>query len=1090
MHADNDIRQANAHKVRRERRVRIRERALHMECLESRDLFSAGGLTPAQFDEIARQLAAIGQQVHSLTAQVQKVTTSASSSQVSTTSAASSSAAPVSQATSTYAQTPAPVVELPAAPLLVGPGGSGSPGLTVQGTTQVFQWQQVSIATGYKLNVRDVTTPGNAVQNYVISGGATTSYAMSDLLPGHTYKWNMFSLNSAGQGGVSADRYFTVAPIVAPTPVVELPAAPVLVGPGGSGSPGLTVQGTTQVFQWQQVSNATGYKLNVRDVTTPGNPVQNYVISGGATTSYSLSSLIAGHTYKWNMFSLNSAGQGGVSADRYFTIQDAVSAPSLIGPGSNADSGASLSGGNQTFRWNPVAGATSYLLNVRDVTTNALASYPLNASATSYSLTLTPGHGYRWNMFAYKGSTQSAVSETRYFTIAPVERAAGAAVSSTVDRAMPSSANVWSEAIEAVLPNWLPSGAESVDARSATYRLPLVNSCPGQIREADYEWAAESLQVDIALVKAVAQVESTGSGFLQDGRPRILFEAHRFSKLTAGTYDSTHPTISSPTWSRSLYRGGAAEYERLGEAIRADADAASRSTSWGKFQILGENFKAAGYGSVEAFVEGMFVSERKQLEAFVAFLKASNLQDPLRRHDWAAFANGYNGSGYASNSYDQRLEAAYERIVAVPPALIGPGRQDSPGTTLTDTAATFWWNPVKGAAGYQFYLRDLNTNELVEQRVLSADSTSFTCTLIDGHQYRWNLRTLVGDSVSDISQTLYLQVGIPSKSAETRISTLTTQSPTQNMIPAVPTMANTAEVISTVAQSVAAVPPTQVAEPMVTPRSSLAISQTQRDVPSGASRPLPVVTTPATTLQDATRELDLIARVIAEMTEEVRAISEEVKSVGAMKSLTTANHCALAGAIAPLGSSETILTERMSRGEPVAAEVSEATRGVKGIPLSTPLSQPAATLAAAIPTALDARQNSEPWSSAEVTGLNDPLQFQRASAARSFGEGLRRRREAVVDMIATVDDEQFDNAVDNLNRAGQQIEESSRPFVSDLANGWFRSLLLAPIDKVMGRVGSFLGSVRKVNDVKLFWDLLDGGGLLHPTSTSEELSPK
>lgn len=40
---------------------------------------------------------------------------------------------------------------------------------------------------------------------------------------------------------------------------------------------------------------------------------------------------------------------------------------------------------------------------------------------------------------------------------------------------------------------------------------------------------------------------------------------------------------------------------------------------------MGFNFKLAGYSTAEAFVEGMFKSERSQLNAFLTFVEKSGL---------------------------------------------------------------------------------------------------------------------------------------------------------------------------------------------------------------------------------------------------------------------------------------------------------------------------------------------------------------------------------------------------------------------------------------------------------------------------------
>ena len=171
------------------------------------------------------------------------------------------------------------------------------------------------------------------------------------------------------------------------------------------------------------------------------------------------------------------------------------------------------------------------------------------------------------------------------------------------------------------------------------------------------EAAAKSLGCAVAAVRAVIAVESSG-GFLPDGRPKILFERHYFCRLTKGAYDAKHPGISNKKFGG--YKGGAAEYARLEEAIGLNRDAALRSASWGAFQIMGDNCKLAGFKNVEDYVAAMVAGEAGQLDAFVNFVKSTNLDDELRRGDWAGFARGYNGPAYAVNKYDKKLAAAYE----------------------------------------------------------------------------------------------------------------------------------------------------------------------------------------------------------------------------------------------------------------------------------------------------------------------------------------------------------------------------------------------------------------------------------------------
>ena len=176
------------------------------------------------------------------------------------------------------------------------------------------------------------------------------------------------------------------------------------------------------------------------------------------------------------------------------------------------------------------------------------------------------------------------------------------------------------------------------------------------LADLDFERAARAIGCTVAAVRAVAQVESRG-GYLSDGRPKILFERHKFHRFTNGAHSAAHSDISWP--GAGGYLGGSAEYDRLEAAIALDRPAALKSASWGAFQIMGFNHQMVGYDDVESFVAAMVASEANQLDAFVAFIEAAGLADELIRLDWSGFARGYNGPDYAINRYDEKMAAAY-----------------------------------------------------------------------------------------------------------------------------------------------------------------------------------------------------------------------------------------------------------------------------------------------------------------------------------------------------------------------------------------------------------------------------------------------
>lgn len=191
---------------------------------------------------------------------------------------------------------------------------------------------------------------------------------------------------------------------------------------------------------------------------------------------------------------------------------------------------------------------------------------------------------------------------------------------------------------------------------------------PGLLTDVDYEAAAKLVKCDVAAIKAVAEVESSGDGFLSDGRVKILFEGHQFYKFTKGVYATSHPTICYKTWTTKFYtRGanadirGAGELARLEEAIALNRIAALLSASYGKFQIMGFNFAVAGFTDVEDFYKAMQVSEAEHLMAFCNYIKGNAIDDELRSHNWAGFAFRYNGAGYKKNQYDTKLARAYKK---------------------------------------------------------------------------------------------------------------------------------------------------------------------------------------------------------------------------------------------------------------------------------------------------------------------------------------------------------------------------------------------------------------------------------------------
>ncbi len=187
-------------------------------------------------------------------------------------------------------------------------------------------------------------------------------------------------------------------------------------------------------------------------------------------------------------------------------------------------------------------------------------------------------------------------------------------------------------------------------------------------------------------IHAILDVESAGTGFDKQGRPKMLFEPHIFwRQLGPGPKRdlASKQGLAYPTWKRDY---PADSYPRLLRAITIDREAALRSASWGLGQIMGFNHYSAGYTSASAMVTAFLDDEEEHLRAMIKYIKTVNLDRYLRVHDWKGFARGYNGPGFAKNGYDKKLAASFAKWqkikdTPVPAGLALMGKPVGPGKT-------------------------------------------------------------------------------------------------------------------------------------------------------------------------------------------------------------------------------------------------------------------------------------------------------------------------------------------------------------------------------------------------------------------------
>lgn len=172
---------------------------------------------------------------------------------------------------------------------------------------------------------------------------------------------------------------------------------------------------------------------------------------------------------------------------------------------------------------------------------------------------------------------------------------------------------------------------------------------------------AKTYALDARAFAAVVAVETSGSGFLDDGRPKILLERHYVYRMAtpmqrdALTADLCYPTAGG------YGAGGANQWDRFEKVAAIDRDLAIQSCSWGLGQVMGANWKAIGASGPQDMMWSAARDETRQLAQMAAFiLTKPGLKAALNARDWPEAARLYNGPNYAAGGYDVKLAAAFK----------------------------------------------------------------------------------------------------------------------------------------------------------------------------------------------------------------------------------------------------------------------------------------------------------------------------------------------------------------------------------------------------------------------------------------------
>ena len=181
------------------------------------------------------------------------------------------------------------------------------------------------------------------------------------------------------------------------------------------------------------------------------------------------------------------------------------------------------------------------------------------------------------------------------------------------------------------------------------------------LTESDFKLVAEELDVEVAAIKAVVEIEAGKAmkGFWAPGIPVINFDRAMYNKYRLKV-ESTKGAIGEAV-PEGLTGYAKKEWTELINARKNNAQGANMGTFWGMFQIGGFNYRLCGCESVDELVKRMAYSELEQLQLFAMFITNSGMVESLQKKDWRAFARKYNGPSYAKRGYHTKMAKAYEK---------------------------------------------------------------------------------------------------------------------------------------------------------------------------------------------------------------------------------------------------------------------------------------------------------------------------------------------------------------------------------------------------------------------------------------------
>gem|GEM_PF-989756 len=651
---------------------------------------------------------------------------------------------------------------------------------SVSSTSFAANWLTVSGASSYRLDVSrysDFSTLESGWADVTITGGTTSTKAVTGLLSSTTYYYRVRAVNSASTVSTNSNS----------ETVLTTPSAT-------TASTATSVRSTSLYANWSAVTGATSYELDVSTSTTFSPPIVSSM-TGIAGTTQLVGGLSANQTYYFRVRAVNG---GGESANSNTITVTTCPVPPVI------STSTAVSTTSFTANWASVAGATAYKLDISTASSfsTRLTGYDnLNVTSTSQAVSgLSAGTTYyvRVRAVVSAGTTDdtSTPGITKTLTIAPTSSLASGYTSTSFYANWSSVTGAESYQLDVSTSSSFAAGTFVTGYENRTVSAtnqnvtPLNTSATYYYRVRGYNSSGSSANsaTQSALTLTASPAVSAASGLTSNsftanwssvtGASSYRLDVATTSAFTAGTFILTDVSVTGTSHSVTTLTANTSYYYRV-RGINATGPSANSATQTVKTLTVAPTASAAtgitstGFTANWGAVTGA-TSYELDVSTSSTFASGVTTHSDITTTNYSLSSlststtyyyrvRANNGWGVSTNSGTQSLLT----LTASPAVFAASG--------LTSNSFVANWSGVTGATSYRLDVATTSaftagTFILTDVSVTGTSHSVTTLTANTAYYYRVRGINATGPSANSATQTVMTLTVAPTASAATGIT--------------------------------------------------------------------------------------------------------------------------------------------------------------------------------------------------------------------------------------------------------------------------------------------------------------------------------